>query len=364
MIIEFIQDFFHENISKIYFKLFVLIVVGLFGFIFALILSRIIQILVRNTFGIFYSNLVAQRLKSPFHLILTITFFNAIEPALKFPTLFGFYLNKVLFIGFVVAVAFLLIKLTEFLKDIIYFKNSLELKNNLSNRKIRTQIDFLQKTLSVFIVIIAIAAILMSFNRVKEIGASLIASAGIASIIIGLAAQKSIANLLAGLQIAFTQPVRIDDVVIVENEWGRIEEITLTYVVVRLWDLRRLVLPISYFIEKPFQNWTRMSSEIIGSVFIYADYSLDVEALRKEFNRLLNESDLWDKKVAALQVTDTTEKTIQLRAIMSASDAPTAWDLRCIIREKLILYIQKDQPASLPKFRAEPFELRDINEKV
>jgi small-conductance mechanosensitive channel len=194
----------------------------------------------------------------------------------------------------------------------------------------------------------------MSFSRVRELGTSLLASAGIAGLIIGLAAQKSIANLLAGFQIAFTQPIRIDDVVVVENEWGRIEEITLTYVVVVIWDSRRLVLPISYFIEKPFQNWTRVSSDILGSVMIHADYSVPVDELRKELTRILNEEGkkYWDGKVNSIQVTEATEKTIQIRALVSSVNSGSAWDLRCLVREKLIAFIQKNYPSSLPRIRA------------
>jgi small-conductance mechanosensitive channel len=192
---------------------------------------------------------------------------------------------------------------------------------------------------------------LMVFDSVRHFGTALIASAGLAGIIVGFAAQKSIATLLAGFQIAFTQPIRIDDVVIVESEWGQIEEITLTYVVVRLWDLRRLVLPITYFIEKPFQNWTRTSSDLIGSVFLYVDYHVPLAPLRQELQRILDQHPLWDRKVVVLQVTDTKQHTVELRALVSAKDAGTAWDLRCDVREQLITYLQREHPESLPRLR-------------
>jgi small-conductance mechanosensitive channel len=185
------------------------------------------------------------------------------------------------------------------------------------------------------------------------LGASLLASAGIASVVIGFAAQKSLSNLIAGFQIAFTQPLRLDDVVIVEKEWGRVEEITLTYVVVRIWDLRRLVLPITYFIEKPFENWTRTSSDILGTVFLYADYSANVEAVRNELTRVLKGAPLWDGKVGLLQVTNTSEKTIELRALMSARDASDAFDLRCLVRESLVAFLQRETPQALPKNRVD-----------
>ena len=180
----------------------------------------------------------------------------------------------------------------------------------------------------------------------------MIASAGVAGIVVGFAAQKSLGTLLAGIQIALTQPVRIDDVVIVEGEWGRIEEITLTYVVVRIWDLRRLVVPITYFIEKPFQNWTRTSADILGSVFLHVDYGVPVDALRKELTRILEASPNWDRKVNVLQVTDAKERTLELRALASSSDASRSWDLRCEVREKLVAFVQANYPGSLPRLRA------------
>jgi small-conductance mechanosensitive channel len=170
-------------------------------------------------------------------------------------------------------------------------------------------------------------------------------------LVVGLAAQQSFSNLLVGLQIAFTQPIRLDDVVIIEGEWGRIEEITATYAVIRIWDLRRMVVPLTYFIEKPFQNWTRVSADLLGTVYIYTDYSAEVDIIREELHRLLKSSEKWDGKVWGLQVTDATEKTIQLRALMSAADSSAAWDLRCEIREKLIGYIQKEFPDSLPALK-------------
>jgi small-conductance mechanosensitive channel len=185
------------------------------------------------------------------------------------------------------------------------------------------------------------------------LGTAILASAGIVGLVIGFATQKTVSTVLAGLQIAITQPIRVDDVVIVESEWGRIEEITLTYVVVRLWDLRRLVVPIPYFIEKPFQNWTRVSADLLGTVFIYADYTLPVQRIREELHSILRASDLWDGRVWGLQVTGKTERAVELRALMSAPDASSAWDLRCKVREELLEFIQKNYPESLPRLRAE-----------
>jgi small-conductance mechanosensitive channel len=224
--------------------------------------------------------------------------------------------------------------------------------DNLVARTMFTQVHVVKKTIMVIIIIFTVSSILMLFEEVRRLGTSILASAGVLGIIIGFAAQRTIANLFAGLQLALTQPIRIDDVVIVENEWGRIEEITLTYVVVRIWDLRRLVVPISYFIEKPFQNWTRISADILGTIFIYTDYSIPVDAVREEFKKIVAESPKWDRKVAGIQVTNATEQTLELRALISAKDASLAWDLRCEVREKLVGFIQKNYPGSLPKVRA------------
>jgi small-conductance mechanosensitive channel len=193
----------------------------------------------------------------------------------------------------------------------------------------------------------------MTFDKVRQLGTTLLASAGIVGIIVGLAAQKSISTLFAGIQLAITQPIRIDDVVIVENEWGRIEEISLTYVVVRIWDLRRLIVPITYFLEKPFQNWTRISADLLGTVFLYVDYTVPVEAVRSELKSILENSKLWDGRVCVLQVTNASERTVELRALMSAADSSSAWELRCEVREKLIAFIRQNYPDALPKVRAE-----------
>ena len=197
------------------------------------------------------------------------------------------------------------------------------------------------------------SAILLSFDSVRRIGAGLLTGVGVGGIIVGFAAQKSLGNLLAGFQLAFTQPIRMDDVLVVEGEWGRVDEITLTYVVLKIWDQRRLILPINYFIEKPFQNWTRVSAELMGTVFIYTDYTVPVEELRQELTRLLNGNALWDKRVNALQVTDAKEQTLEIRALMSARNSSDSFDLRCFVREHLITFVQQHYPEALPKTRTE-----------
>ena len=261
-------------------------------------------------------------------------------------------LNKILQIALTVSFSILLIRSISVFEDYAYHAFDITKTNNLRERKIRTQLQFIRKFAISIIIILTVSAILLSFESMRKIGAGLITSVGIGGIIAGFAAQKSLGNLFAGLQIAFTQPIRMDDVLVVENEWGRVEEITLTYVVVCIWDQRRLILPINYFIEKPFQNWTRISADILGTVFIYVDYTLPIEAVRNELTRLLANNPLWDKRVNSLQVTDSKERTMELRALMSASDSSNAFDLRCYIRESLVTFIQQNYPDCLPKTRA------------
>jgi small-conductance mechanosensitive channel len=224
-------------------------------------------------------------------------------------------------------------------------------EDNLRSRKFQTQFNILERILVFLIIIIAFGLILMLFEDVRRIGISLFASAGVAGVIIGFAAQRIIGAVIAGMQIAITQPIRLDDVVIIENEWGKIEEISLTYVVVNIWDKRRLIVPTTYFFDKPFQNWTRTTSEILGTVFIYTDYNVPFDELRNELTRLLESTPLWDKKVNVLQVTDAKERSVEIRALMSAKDSGIAWDLRVFVREGLISFLQKNYPDSLPKTR-------------
>jgi small-conductance mechanosensitive channel len=277
----------------------------------------------------------------------------AVVPLIKAPPHITDLFRHALGVCIICAVSWLCVRLLTGLEEFLLKQYNIETEDNLSARKMHTQLRIVKRIVTVIIIIIGFAAILMTFENVRQLGTSLLASAGIAGIIIGFAAQRSLATLFAGLQIAFTQPIRIDDVVIVENEWGRIEKITLTYVVVRIWDLRRLVLPITYFTEKPFQNWTRIKSEILGTVFIYVDYTASAQKIREKYFEIVEQSELWDGKVRNLQVTNTTERTMELRVLMSAKDASAAWDLRCEVREKLIDFIQQNYPDALPKVRGE-----------
>jgi small-conductance mechanosensitive channel len=240
--------------------------------------------------------------------------------------------------------------------DLYLRRFQLNLTDNLLARKHVTQVRVFERVLEVVIVLVTIGFALMTFDAVRQYGVTLFASAGVAGIIAGLAARPVLSNFFAGVQLAVAQPIRIDDAVIVENESGNIEEITFSYVVVKLWDLRRMVVPLSYFIEKPFQNWTRTGGELIGSIFLYVDHTAPVEAIRKKLAEIVGQSKLWNGKVVSLQVSDCKETTIELRALVSADNASALWDLRCDVREKLIDFLQREYPTALPRRRYEGAE--------
>jgi small-conductance mechanosensitive channel len=224
--------------------------------------------------------------------------------------------------------------------------------DNLEARRVATQTRVLARTVMTFIALIGAAVGLMMFPGLRTLGTSLLASAGVAGLIAGIAARPVLGNLIAGLQIAMTQPLRIDDVVVIENEWGRIEDITSTYVVVKLWDERRLVVPLQWVIEHPFQNWTRTSADLIGTVFLWTDYRIPLAPLRAELQRVCAAAPEWDGRVALLQVVDSNARAIQLRALVSSADSSKNWDLRCRVREALLDFIQREHPAALPRLRA------------
>jgi small-conductance mechanosensitive channel len=226
----------------------------------------------------------------------------------------------------------------------------LSAENNVRARRIHTQFQLFRRILISFIVIVDIGALLWTFNdpRIWHYGSGLLASAGIASIIIATAAKSTVANLLAGLQIALTEPIRIDDVVVVQGEWGRVEEINSAYVIIRIWDLRRLIVPLSYFIENSIQNWTRQSADIMGTAFLYVDYSIPVEDLRQQLDTIVHPSPLWDKKVCGLQVTNLTEHSMEIRCLVSSRNSSENFDLRCLVREQMTAWIQQNHPTAFP----------------
>jgi hypothetical protein len=274
-------------------------------------------------------------------------------PLLNLPPDYAGLVAKGTSILLIAALAIILVQLVDTGEKAVLARFDITAADNLRARKVYTQVHVITQVIYVVIGLFTVATILMLFQEVRHVGASLLASAGIVGIIAGVAAQKPLANMFAGFQIALAQPIRLDDVVIVEGEWGRIEEITLSFVVVHIWDDRRLVLPLTYFVEKPFQNWTRSSAVLLGSVFVWVDYSFPVEDGRRALKDIIEASPLWDKRFWNLQVSDASERTMQLRVLATAADSSKAWDLRCEIREKFIAYIQDKHPASLPKLRAQ-----------
>lgn len=261
--------------------------------------------------------------------------------------------EHVIGVSLIAAVAWIVIVMSEVFADLVSARYRVDVADNLAARRIQTQVGVLRRIFGVVVVIVALSIMLLSIPGVRSIGTSLLASAGLAGLVIGMAMKPTLGNLVAGVQIALTQPIRIEDAVIVENEWGWIEEIMSTYVVVRLWDWRRMVLPLSYFIETPFQNWTRTTASLIGSVYLYVDYTVPVDEVRKELNRLVKTTDKWRGEVCVLQVSDAKDRVIELRALADARDAGVAWDLRCYLRENLLKFLQEKYPQSLPKTRAE-----------
>jgi len=324
-------------------------VLGLAVFQAALLLARRLTGEARE--GLFRTAL--DRLAEPGRLLFPVLMVALTLPGVGLGPALSALLRQALSLAVIAALAWLLSRLVGLAAELVLRHYKVEVEDNLLARRAHTQIGVIRKIAVVIVWVVALAAMLMVFDRVRQLGASILASAGIAGIIIGLAAQRSIGALLAGLQVALTQPVRIDDVVVVEGEWGRIEEITLTYVVVRIWDQRRLILPMTYFIEEPFQNWTRVSAELLGTVNLHLDYSVPLEPLRRELEALLSRSPLWDGRVWSLQVVGASERTMELRALMSAKDASAAWNLRCEIREGLITFIREKYPRALPRLRAE-----------
>ena len=322
------------------------------GLVVHTLLFAVLRRLAHRTFASLDS-MILGHLAAPSRLLFPLLLARMPLTALPVPVSVSRLLGHVFSLLFLAAVSFLLVRIIRVLRDLLLSRYDLAAADNLSARKVHTQIRVLEKALLSIVAVATAAFMLMTFPGIRQVGVSILASAGIAGVILGLAAQKSIGTLLAGLQIAVTQPIRMDDVVIVEGEWGRIEEITLTYVVVRIWDLRRLVLPITYFIEKPFQNWTRSSSDILGTVFLYTDYGVPVDRIRQELERLVRTTPLWDGKVCGVQVTDCREHVLQLRLLVSAASAGNAWDLRCLLREAMVAFIRENFPESLPRFRAE-----------
>jgi small-conductance mechanosensitive channel len=262
-------------------------------------------------------------------------------------------LLHILVILFIAAFAWLVAALVLVLEDAALARWRTDVPDNLKRRRFKTQVVILRRVTVAAIVVLTLGVVLMTFPGIRALGASVLASAGLVSVIAALAAQSTLGNVFAGLQLAFSDAVRVDDVVVVEGEWGRIEELTLTYVAVQIWDDRRLLLPTSYFTTKPFQNWTRTSSAVLGTAELDVDFSTEIEPLRAELRTVCEGSPLWDGRVCVLQVTDAVGGNVRLRALVSAADAPALWDLRCLVRERLVTYVWQHQRDALPRLRAE-----------
>ena len=306
----------------------------------------------RRPSAVVVRSLIAQG-DGPARAVLVIYALDLVVPRSGLPLAVEAPLRQAFSLLLTLAIGWLAYKLTRTINDVAAVRYNVAVADNLLAREAQTRLRILQRLLAVVVVLLTAGLLLTAVPDVRQIGVTLFASAGIAGIVAGLAARPVLTNLLAGIQLALTQPIRIDDVVIIEGEWGWIEEIRMTFVVVRIWDLRRLIVPLSYFSEKPFQNWTRQTADLLGTVFLYMDYTVPVDRIRRELHQILQDSPLWDGKVWNLQVTDARDTTVELRALMGARNSGEAWDLRCHVREELIKFLQREYPDALPRIRAE-----------
>jgi small-conductance mechanosensitive channel len=300
--------------------------------------------------GPFFSAVV-QRTRGPGRLAVVIVALSIAAAMAPMSAHARLLLHQALLIAFIVLIGWAALSALHVWTVIYSRRFKIDVEDNLVARKHLTQVRILQRTAAALIVLLTLAACLMTLEPVRQYGVTLLASAGAAGIIAGLALQPLLTNLIAGIQIAITQPIRIDDAVVVENEWGQIEEISSTYVVVRLWDLRRMILPLTYFIQQPFQNWTRESASLIGTAVVYVDYSAPVAAMREKLEEIARGSSLWDGKVVNCAVTDLSERSMQVRCLVSARNAGEAFDLRCEVREKMVAWLREAHPRSLPRDR-------------
>jgi small-conductance mechanosensitive channel len=332
------------------------IVVGLFAH--AIVFSALKRIAGRA--HSLLDNSIALHCSAPLRLIFPLLTLDIVMPSLKIPGAINDPVRHVIALLLIAGVARLCVGSTRVAEDLLVDSYRIDVPDNIKARRVRTQFEVFRRVISFAVFVVALGIALTTFDWAKTIGTSVLASAGIVGLAASLAARPTIENLVAGLQIALTEPMRLDDVVVANGEWGRIEEITTTYVVLRTWDLRRMILPLSYFIQTPFENWTRKTADLLGYVYLYLDYTMPIEPLRLEFTRILMSSPRWDRKINVLQVADASEHTLQVRALLSAADSGTAWDLRCEVREKLLEFVQKNYPHCLPRNRNELYERRAL----
>lgn len=327
------------------------------GFVVQAIGRRILQ---RITKRFSVVDALVRRTIGPMQLVMPLIFLQFVLLAAPDDWTFMPRIRHIIGLIFIAAMTWLVIRCIAGFTDTIVSLRPLTSSDNLHARRIQTQAKVLARSLMFIATLIGGALMLMTFPEIRAVGASLLASAGLAGIVAGVAARPVLSNLIAGLQLALSQPLRLDDVVIVQGEWGRVEEITGTYVVISIWDQRRLIVPLQWFIENPFQNWTRSTSELIGTVFWWVDYGMPLDPLRDELNRLCKTAPEWDGRISLLQVTDTTERTMQLRALVTSQDSGKNFDLRCKVREGLIAYMKANYPHYLPRERN---ELSDMNKR-
>lgn len=321
----------------------------------ALLIHRVVRALLKRAIGPRRSIAVdiLDATSGPTQLALCLAAVAFVTPAAPLGDELRSDLTHVFAVATIALIGWILIRAVDLISAQYLLRYHDSIAENLLARKHVTQVRVFKRVIDTLVIIFAISASLMTFDSVRQYGVSLFASAGAAGIVVGLAARPLLSNLIAGIQIAITQPIRIEDAVIIENEWGWVEDIASTYVVIRLWDWRRMVVPLSYFIERPFQNWTRDAASLIGSVILHVDYAADVPRIRSYLEQAVRESKRWDKAVVNLQVVDTDQRTMQLRALVSARNAPESWDLRCEIREKLLAFMRQEMPEALPRQRAD-----------
>lgn len=331
-----------------------LLLVACAGLALAEVVFRVGERLVRRaTRSAVVANAVATAVRAPAHALLALLALNIVwqQAPDDLPRLAS--VERVTGLLLIAVLTWLLTRAVQGLEHGVVAANPVSVADNLEARRIQTQSRVLSRVVQGLVVLIGAAWAMMSFPAVRQVGASLLASAGVVGIVAGFAARPVLGNLIAGLQIGLSQPIRIDDVVVVENEWGVIEDITGTYVVVRIWDERRLIVPLQYWIEKPFQNWTRSSSELIGTVVLWVDYRMPLQPLRDELQRVCQASPHWDQRLALLQVTEADKQAMQLRCLVTSASASAGWDLRCEVREALIQFIQREHAHCLPRQRGD-----------
>jgi small-conductance mechanosensitive channel len=325
-----------------------LVILGLAATL-ALGVHSLLMRLLRRLFGRqTYTRSVLSAIQGPTRLALIVLAIGIALPTAPLDPGTSSFLVRLLLLTVIGLIGWTAIAAVNTAASLYLLRFRIDSQDNLLARKHFTQVRILLRTLDTLLITITVGAALMTFEPVRQYGVSLFASAGVAGLVVGLAARPVLSNLLAGVQLAVTQPIRIDDAVVIENEWGRIEEITSTYVVVRLWDLRRMVVPLTYFIEKPFQNWTREGSEILASVLLYVDYATPIDRIREKAKEIAAQSSFWNRKMLKVEVSDAKESVMEVRILLSANSASAAWDLRCEAREKIIAFLLQDYPAALP----------------